>query len=135
MEVEIGMKPGTMICICYDNITRDLPSSIGQEFATSMKSAYGNRVEQEKTHSKVRTTRSPFGSGLRSTVTLQSIIDMIPSPNYEIDVDVSHSGDQMTKAHLLMDDSFDRITVDKNRLVLVRVDQDKQKDIITSQRR
>lgn len=97
-----------------------------------MKSAYGNRVEQEKTHSKVRTTRSPFGSGLRSTVTLQSIIDMIPSPNYEIDVDVSHSGDQMTKAHLLMDDSFDRITVDKNRLVLVSVGQDKQKDRITS---
>jgi len=38
----------------------------------------------------------------------------------------------MTKAYLLMDDSFDRITVDKNRLVLVSVDQDKQKDRITS---
>jgi hypothetical protein len=39
-------------------------------------------VGQEETYSKVKTTRSPFGSGFFVTLTLQSIMDMMPSPNY-----------------------------------------------------
>jgi hypothetical protein len=37
--------------------------------------------QHRATHSKVKTTRSPFGSGFLVTLTLQSIMDMIPSPN------------------------------------------------------
>jgi len=35
------------------------------------------------THSNVKTTRSPLGSGFLSTLTLQSISDIIPSPNWK----------------------------------------------------
>ena len=73
MEVEIGMKPGTMICICYDNITRDLPSSIGQEFATSMESVYGNRVEQEK--SSLESQDNPVSFWIWLTVNCDLAVD------------------------------------------------------------
>jgi hypothetical protein len=45
-------------------------------------SAWRCHNRRSQTHSKVKTTRSPFGSSFFSTLILQSIMDMIPSPNY-----------------------------------------------------
>jgi hypothetical protein len=40
------------------------------------------KLSGARTYSKVRMTRSPLGSGFLSMLILQSIIDMMPSPNY-----------------------------------------------------
>ncbi len=62
-----------------------LPPEVRQELPTvhdgNSVSGRGARAAWE-TYSNVRTTRSPLGCALRSTLTLQSIMDMMPSPNF-----------------------------------------------------
>jgi hypothetical protein len=58
------------------------PLSVGQELAAGYAFSRQFRRKALQTYSKVSKTRSPLGSGFLSIWILQSIMDMIPSPNF-----------------------------------------------------